>query len=129
MTSQGSYCTYPFFFSSFLKGVPGRPVIYEPSNTQLEIHTFKLKWRRPEYTGGDANIKYQIRYSDVSDDKEGPWKTFETKETEYEIKDLEPQKKYKFEVRAMNQVGESSPDERYYYTIGTGGMVYSQTRQ
>ena len=51
-----------------------------------------------------------------------PWKTSTTKETEYDIKDLEPQKKYKFEVFAKNKAGRSSPDERYFMISQVEGV-------
>ena len=97
--------------------MPGRPVIYEPESMEIDTTSLILKWRRPDYTGGDDNIEYKVRYRDETDaDKPGKWKEITTKKLEYEIKDLENQKRYKVEVRAKNTEGEGSPDERFYET-------------
>lgn len=93
---------------------PGRPIIYQPKGTLIDTTSFTLKWRKPQDTGGDNEIEYIVKYRDQSEAKPGPWKEFKTKELEYQIKDLDRNKKYKFEVIAKNRGGESNPDERFY---------------
>ena len=103
--------------------MPGRPVIYEPQSVDIDQTSFTLKWRRPQATGGDDDIEYIVRYRDeTDDDKPGPWKESTTKKLEYEIKDLEKQKKYKVEVIAKNEAGKGTPDERFFHTGKVLGM-------
>ena len=107
---------------SLVSGAPGRPIIYEPPSTNLDVSSFTLKWKRPDDDGGDANIVYKISYRDETDpDIPGPWNNEETSELEADIKDLDA-KWYKFEVRAANEGGESEPAEKYYRISRTGGM-------
>ena len=105
-----------------ITGAPGRPIIYEPKGTLIDTTSFTLKWRKPQDTGGDNEIEYIVKYRDQSKRKPGPWKEFQTKELEYQIKDLDRNKKYKFEVIAKNR-GEGNPDERFYRINVKPGMT------
>lgn len=105
-----------FFIFDKIAGEPGRPIIYEPKDINIEETSFTLKWRRPQDDGGDKNIEYIVRYRDQTEDKPGPWKEFITKKQQHRIKDLGQHKRYKVEVMARNKGGNSSPDERFYHT-------------
>ncbi|XP_074633381.1 neural cell adhesion molecule 2-like [Acropora palmata] len=107
---------------------PGRPIIYEPKDMDLEETSFTLKWRRPQDDGGDKNIEYIVRYRDETESKPGPWKEFVTKKQEHRIKNLGKDKKYKVEVMARNKGGNSSPDERFYRTTKITIAASSQSR-
>lgn len=107
---------------------PGRPIIYEPEYRNIEETSFTLKWRRPQSDGGDKNIEYIVRYRDETESKPGPWKEFVTKKEEHRIKNLGKNKKYKVEVVARNKGGNSSPDERFYYTKNIKTLASSQSR-
>ena len=109
--------------SVIITGAPGRPIIYQPKGTLIDTTSFTLKWRKPQDTGGDNEIEYIVKYRDQSEAKPGPWKEFKTKELEYQIKDLDRNKKYKFEVIAKNRGGESNPDERFYRINVKPGMT------
>ena len=112
-----------------MSGAPGRPIIYEPSSTNLDKSSFTLKWKRPEDNGGDSDIVYKIRYRDETDpDDPGPWNNEETSELEIDIKDLDKLKRYKFEVSATNKGGESEPAEKYYFRSSSEGMNVTYTR-
>ena len=107
-----------------LTGAPGPPIIYQPKDTVLDDTSFTLKWQRPEDTGGDDNIEYIVRYRDETEaDEPGPWNAFTTKELEYDVKDLDKGKKYKFEVIAKNEGGESSPAERLFEISVLAGKI------
>lgn len=107
---------------------PGRPIIYEPEELYPEETSFTLKWRRPQDDGGDKNIEYIVRYRDETESKPGPWKEFVTKKQEHRIKNLGKDKQYKVEVMARNKGGNSSPDERFYYTTKITARKSSQSR-
>ena len=107
-----------------IAGEPGRPIIYEPQSGNIEEASFTLKWRRPQSDGGDKNIEYIVRYRDETESKPGPWKEFVTKKEEHRIKNLGEDKKYKVEVVARNKGGNSSPDERFYYTKNIKSKIY-----
>ena len=85
---------------------PGGPLLVE--NVHAEGAT--LKWRPPEDDGGLPIDHYVVEKLDSTT---GTWmKCFETangSETSAKIKGLQPGKKYKFRVKAVNRQGDSDP--------------------
>jgi len=71
----------------------------------------KLKWKKPKDDGGTPLAGYIIEKLDTSN---GRWLSAGTclpEQLEYELKDLEPNHRYQFRIKAVNDEGESVPLE------------------
>lgn len=70
----------------------------------------KLKWKKPKDDGGTPITSYSV---DKLDPDTGLWthcgSQFNPEKNEFDVKNLEPGKKYHFRVKANNEEGESEP--------------------
>lgn len=71
----------------------------------------KLKWKKPKDDGGVPLTGYVIEKLDTAVGRWVPAGTADPEKTEQEIKGLEPNHRYQFRVRAVNEEGESEPLE------------------
>lgn len=71
----------------------------------------KLKWKKPKDDGGVPLTGYVIEKLDTAVGRWVPAGTVDPEKTEQEIKGLEPNHRYQFRVKAVNEEGESEPLE------------------
>ncbi|GBP08913.1 Twitchin [Eumeta japonica] len=71
----------------------------------------KLKWKKPKDDGGVPLTGYIIEKLDTAVGRWVPAGTVDPEKTEQEIKGLEPNHRYQFRVKAVNEEGESEPLE------------------
>lgn len=72
----------------------------------------KLKWKKPKDDGGVPITAYVLEKQDVNTGAWVPCGTqYDPEKTEFEVKNLEPGKKYNFRVKAVNEEGDSAPLE------------------
>ncbi|XP_013109098.2 twitchin isoform X22 [Stomoxys calcitrans] len=71
----------------------------------------KLKWKKPLDDGGIPITGYLIEKLDTATGRWVPAGTADPEKTEQDIKGLEPNHRYQFRVRAINDEGESDPLE------------------
>ncbi|CAD7001755.1 unnamed protein product, partial [Ceratitis capitata] len=71
----------------------------------------KLKWGKPKDDGGVPLSGYVIEKMDISIGRWVPTGSVDPEKTEYEVKGLEPNHRYQFRVKAVNEEGESDPLE------------------
>ncbi|XP_018789320.1 PREDICTED: twitchin isoform X17 [Bactrocera latifrons] len=93
-------------------------VLDKPSKPEGPLEVFdilkegcKLKWKKPKDNGGVPLTSYVIEKMDTA---VGRWLqagSVDPEKTEHEIKGLEPNHRYQFRVKAVNEEGESEPLE------------------
>lgn len=89
---------------------PGKPEgPLEVSNVHKE--GCKLKWDKPKDDGGLPITGYVVEKQDVSTGRWVPAGFVDADKTDLELTGLEPNKKYNFRVKAVNEEGESEPLE------------------
>lgn len=71
----------------------------------------KLKWEKPKDDGGLPLTGYVVEKQDLSTGRWVPAGFIDPDKTEHEVTGLEPNKKYNFRVKAVNEEGESEPLE------------------
>lgn len=72
----------------------------------------KLKWKKPKDDGGVPITAYVLEKQDVNTGAWVPCGTqYDPEKTEFDVKNLEPGKKYNFRVKAVNEEGDSAPLE------------------
>ncbi|KRF85408.1 twitchin isoform X27 [Drosophila virilis] len=71
----------------------------------------KLKWKKPKDDGGVPLSGYAIEKMDTATGKWVPCGTVDPEKTEFDVKGLDPNHRYQFRVRALNEEGESEPLE------------------
>nr|CAD7424747.1 unnamed protein product [Timema monikensis] len=69
----------------------------------------KLKWKKPKDDGGLPLTGYVLEKMDPTTGRWVPAGFVDPEKTEHEITGLEPNKKYHFRVKAVNEEGESEP--------------------
>lgn len=89
---------------------PGKP------EGPLEVHDVhkegcKLKWKKPKDDGGLPITGYVVEKQDAQTGRWVPAGFVDGDKTDHEITGLEPNKKYNFRVKAVNEEGESEPLE------------------
>lgn len=78
----------------------------------------KLKWKKPKDDGGVPILSYVLEKQDVSTGAWVPCGTqYDPDKTEFDVKNLEPGKKYLFRVKAVNEEGDSAPLETENSTL------------
>lgn len=89
---------------------PGKP---EGPLEVSDVHKegCKLKWDKPKDDGGLPITGYVVEKQDVQTGKWVPAGFVDPDKTSHEITGLEPNKKYNFRVKAVNEEGESEPLE------------------
>lgn len=89
---------------------PGRP---EGPLEAFDIHKTgcKLKWDKPKDDGGVPITAYVVEKLDTATGRWVPAGSCDPEKTELEIKGLEPNHRYQFRVKAVNEEGESEPLE------------------
>ncbi|KAG8239130.1 hypothetical protein J437_LFUL018920 [Ladona fulva] len=89
---------------------PGKP---EGPLEVSDVHKegCKLKWNKPKDDGGLPLTSYIVEKMDTATGRWVPAGFVDPDKTELEVKDLEPNKKYHFRVKAVNEEGESEPLE------------------
>ena len=89
---------------------PGKP---EGPLEVTDVHKegCKLKWNKPKDDGDLPLTGYIVEKMDLSTGKWQPTGFVKPDKTELEINNLEPNKKYHFRVKAVNEEGESEPLE------------------
>lgn len=86
---------------------PGGPL--EPQEVRAD-HV-KVKWRKPEDTGGSDITGYVLEKMDMDTGRWIPAGECGPDDDSFTFKGLTPNKKYKFRVKAVNKEGESDPLE------------------
>lgn len=71
----------------------------------------KLKWRKPKDDGGIPITGYVIEKMDTATGKWVPAGSVDPEKYDIEIKGLDPNHRYQFRVKAVNEEGESEPLE------------------
>lgn len=71
----------------------------------------KLKWNKPKDDGGLPLTAYLVEKMDVATGRWVPAGRVDPSKTEHDITGLEPNHKYQFRVKAVNEEGESAPLE------------------
>lgn len=98
---MGHFQISSYFFSTAKPSKPEGPL--EISNVHKE--GCSLKWKKPEDDGGAPIECYEIEKLDT---ETGRWvPAGKSTEPNFEVKNLQPGKTYKFRVRAVNKEGES----------------------
>ncbi|ERL85176.1 hypothetical protein D910_02598 [Dendroctonus ponderosae] len=89
---------------------PGKP---EGPLEVSDVHKegCKLKWDKPKDDGGLPITGYVVEKQDTQTGKWVPAGFVDPDKTDHEITGLEPNKKYNFRVKAVNEEGESEPLE------------------
>uniref|UniRef100_A0A1A9V0P1 Twitchin n=1 Tax=Glossina austeni TaxID=7395 RepID=A0A1A9V0P1_GLOAU len=87
---------------------PGKP---EGPLEVTDIHKegCKLKFKKPKDDGGVPITAYIVEQMDVATGRYVPVSTIGCDKTEVEIKGLEPNHRYQFRIKAVNEEGESDP--------------------
>lgn len=87
---------------------PGKP---EGPLEVSDIHKegCKLKFKKPKDDGGVPITAYVVEQMDVATGRYVPVSTIGADKTEIEIKGLEPNHRYQFRIKAVNEEGESDP--------------------
>lgn len=93
-------------------------VLDKPSKPEGPLEPFdvhkegcKLKWRKPKDDGGVPITGYVIEKLDTAVGRWVPAGTCSPDKLEHEVKGLEPNHRYQFRVKAVNEEGESDPLE------------------
>ncbi|XP_037720926.1 twitchin isoform X30 [Drosophila subpulchrella] len=71
----------------------------------------KLKWKKPKDDGGVPITGYVVEKMDTATGKWVPAGSVDPEKTDIEIKGLDPNHRYQFRVKAVNEEGESEPLE------------------
>lgn len=79
--------------------------------TDVHKEGCKLKWNKPKDDGGIPLTGYLIEKLDTATGRWVPAGHVDPSKTEQEIKGLEPNHRYQFRVKAVNEEGESEPLE------------------
>ncbi|XP_047102318.1 twitchin isoform X3 [Schistocerca piceifrons] len=89
---------------------PGKP---EGPLEVSDVHKegCKLKWSKPKDDGGLPLTGYVLEKMDTTTGRWVPAGFVDPEKTEHEVTGLEPNKKYQFRVKAVNEEGESEPLE------------------
>lgn len=89
---------------------PGKP---EGPLEVSDVHKngCKLKWNKPKDDGGLPLTAYALEKMDVATGRWVPVGKVDPSKTEHDVTGLEPNKKYKFRVKAVNEEGDSQPLE------------------
>ncbi|KAF2885739.1 hypothetical protein ILUMI_20443 [Ignelater luminosus] len=89
---------------------PGKP---EGPLEVSDVHKegCKLKWNKPKDDGGLPLTGYSVEKQDVTTGRWVPAGFVDPDKTDFEVTGLEPNKKYNFRVKAVNEEGESEPLE------------------
>lgn len=69
----------------------------------------KLKWNKPRDDGGLPLTGYVVEKMDVTTGRWVPAGFVDPEKTELDVTGLEPNRKYEFRVKAVNEEGESEP--------------------
>ncbi|XP_067613922.1 twitchin isoform X10 [Eurosta solidaginis] len=91
-------------------------VLSKPSKPEGPLETFdihkegcKIKWLKPKDDGGTPVTGYIIEKMDTAVGRWVPAGSVDSEKTEQEVKELEPNHRYQFRVKAINEEGESDP--------------------
>lgn len=78
-----------------------------------EVHKegCKLKWNKPKDDGGLPLTAYVVEKMDIATGRWTPAGRVDPSKTEHDVSGLEPNHKYQFRVKAVNEEGESAPLE------------------
>lgn len=89
---------------------PGKP---EGPLEVSDIHKegCKLKWKKPKDDGGIPIVGYVVEKMDTATGKWVPAGSVDPEKTEIDVKGLDPNHRYQFRVKAVNEEGESEPLE------------------
>lgn len=89
---------------------PGKP---EGPLEVSDVHKegCKLKWNKPKDDGGLPITGYSVEKQDTTTGRWVPAGFVDADKTDFEVTGLEPNKKYNFRVKAVNEEGESEPLE------------------
>lgn len=71
----------------------------------------KLKWRKPKDDGGIPLVSYVVEKMDTATGKWVPAGSVDPEKTEFDVKSLDPNHRYQFRVKAVNEEGDSEPLE------------------
>ena len=86
---------------------PGGPL----EVTDVRAKKATLKWKKPEDDGGTPITHYQLEKLDLDTGKWIPCGEAPADAEEFKVEGLQPGKKYKFRVKAVNKEGASEPLE------------------
>lgn len=104
LSNTGGSSVAPFELS--IKDVPKQPK-GPLETTDVTAESAKLKWKPADADELCPTRGYVV---EMQEGRSGQWKKIgDTKVTEFQVKDLKEHGEYKFRVKAVNEIGESSP--------------------
>lgn len=112
VVAENEYGSDCHFTSLAVEGPPEPPAEC-PNIAEVNSSSITLSWYGSAYDGGSIITGYILEMKTIGDEESSQWQTVTSNchSTSYKIKNLDPEAKYIFRVRAQNVHGVSSPSQ------------------